>query len=245
MGALAGRLCVVTGGTRGIGRAIVERFLAEGADLIVTARTAESGQDLLEKHPEVTFVVADASKVGDIDKIAQAVAATGRTLYSVVPNAGGGPHTHILTATEAEYDEVMDVNVKSAFFTVQKLVPFMGEGSTIVLIASIAGSNGDPDAIVYNASKAAVRSLARSMTAGLAGRRIRANAVSPGPTNTEGFDVYIGGDPAVRESLRSRLPVGHIGNPSEVAAAALFLASDESSYLAGVEIVVDGGMSQV
>ena len=149
------------------------------------------------------------------------------------------------SSTEAEFDDVMDLNVKSAFFAVQKLLPFMPRGASIVLVSSIAGSNGDAGAIVYNTAKAAVRSMARSMTAELRDRGIRANTVSPGPTATEGFDGYIAEHGATRDDIVRLLPVGHIGRPSEVAAAVAFLVSDDSSYIAGAEIVTDGGMSQI
>jgi len=243
MSSLAGRLCAVTGGTRGIGRAVVERLLDDGAELIVTARSTASGADLLAAHPDVTFVVADASKPTELNRVVDA--ANGRPIQAVIANVGGGPATWVATSPEEDFDEVMALNVKSAFFTVQKLLPLLQRGSAVVLVSSIAGLGGDPGAIVYNASKAAVRSLARSMTAELSDRGIRVNAVSPGPTSTEGFDGYIADHNVTREDIVPQLPVGHIGQPSEVAAAVVFLASDESSYIAGAELVVDGGMSQV
>lgn len=246
VGRLAGQLAVVTGGTRGIGRGIVERFVREGAHVVVTARSASSGADLLAAHPDqVTFVVADVARVPELDDVADAVTVLGRPVDVVVANAGGGARTSVTHSTEEEWDAVMDVNVKAAVFTVQKLLPQMADGARVVLIGSIAGNEGGVGAIAYNAAKAAVRSLARSMTAELAPRRIRVNCLAPGPTATEGFERFIDGDEAKRAAIVASLPVGHVGTVDEVASAALFLATDDSSYIAGVELVIDGGLSQV
>jgi NAD(P)-dependent dehydrogenase (short-subunit alcohol dehydrogenase family) len=244
MGALDGRLVVVTGGTRGIGRGVVERFLAEGADVVTTARSAASGAELLRAHPEVTFVVADASKASDLAKLADGIGAAGRKIDAVVANVGGGPSTFVETSTEADVDAVLAVNVKSAFFTVQKLLPHMKDGAAVALVGSIAGYEGGVGAIAYNASKAAVRSFARSMSAELKPRGIRVNVVSPGPTETEGFDVFIGGSAETRAAIAERVVTDRIAAPADVAAVALFLVSDESKFLAGSEVIVDGGFSQ-
>ncbi|MDR0592465.1 MAG: SDR family oxidoreductase [Bifidobacteriaceae bacterium] len=244
-GALAGRLAVVTAGTRGIGRAVVDRFVAEGAHVVTSARTAASGEELVATHGDkVTFVVADAAKTADLPALVQAVKAQGRPLDVIVTNAGGGPHTW-LRSPEADYEAVMDVTVRSALFAVQALEPLLRDGAAIVLIGSISGSNGGPGAIVYNAAKAAIRSLARSLAAELGGRRIRANVVSPGPTLTPGFQVYMNNDQAAIDQMGESIPLGRAGQPAEVAAAVLFMACDESSFIDGAELVVDGGMSQV
>jgi NAD(P)-dependent dehydrogenase (short-subunit alcohol dehydrogenase family) len=244
--ALDGRLAVVTGGTRGIGRGIVDRFVTEGAHVVVTARTAASGEEIAKAYPlAVTYVAADAARPAELEAVVQAVKALGRPVDVVVANAGGGGSTLVASSTEAEFDAVIAANVKSAFFTVQALLPYMRDGGSIVLIGSIAGSNGGVGAVVYNAAKAAVRSLARSFTAELAPRGIRANVVSPGPTQTAGFDAFIGDDKARLDGVIAAMPVGRVSQPSDVAAAVLFMASDQSRQIAGAELVIDGGMSQI
>ena len=137
----------------------------------------------------------------------------------------------------------MDLNVFSSFFTVQKLLPYMTEGSAIVLISSIAGFQGGENALVYNAAKAAIRSMARSFAGELAKRGIRANAISPGPTDTKGFSDFVHDDPGIRNGILSMIPIGHIGQPCEIAAVAAFLASDQSTYVTGAEIITDGGFT--
>ena len=247
MGLMEGRLAVITAGTAGIGRAVAERFIAEGADVVVTSPNAEEITEAVASLGEHAIgVVGDAGDVDSLAALAASVRELGRPVDSLFINAGRDVDaTAILDTTPAQFDAVMDLNVRGAFFTASAIVPLMRDGGTIVLTSSIAGSNGGPGHATYNASKAAVRSLARTLTAELRDRRIRANAISPGPTATAGFAKFTGGDPAVEQQIITMLPVGHVGLPSEVAAAVLFLASDESSYIAGAELVVDGGMSQV
>jgi NAD(P)-dependent dehydrogenase (short-subunit alcohol dehydrogenase family) len=247
MGLMEGRLAVITAGTAGIGRAVAERFIAEGADVVITSPSqAEIDEAIAALGERAVGVVGDASDVGSLAELADAIRTLGRPVDSLFINAGRDVEpTQIVDTTPEQYDEVMALNVRGSFFTAQAVVPLMRDGGTIVLTSSIAGSNGGPGHATYNASKAAVRSLARTLTAELRGRRIRANAISPGPTATAGFAKFTGGDPEVERAIVGLLPVGHVGLPSEVAAAVLFLASDESSYVAGAELVVDGGMSQV
>jgi NAD(P)-dependent dehydrogenase (short-subunit alcohol dehydrogenase family) len=244
---MEGRLAVITAGTAGIGLAVATRFIAEGADVVITSPIASEVDDAVAALGEHAIgVVGDASDVDSLTALATAVKELGRPVDSLFINAGRDVDaTRIVDTTPEQYDAVMGLNVRGAFFTAQRLVPLMRDGGTIVLTSSIAGSNGGPGHATYNASKAAVRSLARTLTAELRDRRIRANAISPGPTATAGFAKFTGGDPAVEQAIVDMLPVGHVGQPSEVAAAVLFLASDESSYIAGAELVVDGGMSQV
>jgi NAD(P)-dependent dehydrogenase (short-subunit alcohol dehydrogenase family) len=237
-------LCVVTGAANGIARAIAERFLEEGADLIVGDYDVETAKKVYGGNPHVLDIVKlDATKIEDIEKLAEAVKKTGRKLKAVLPIVGNGPQNPIETITPEEFHLVMNLNVFSAFFTVQKLIPFMSDKSAIVLISSIAGFQGGKNAILYNAAKAAVRSMARSFTGELAEKGIRANAISPGPTETKAFTDFVHGDDQIREGVVSQIPIGHIGQPSEIASVALFLASDESTYVTGAEVITDGGFT--
>lgn len=238
------QLVVVTGAANGIGRAIAERFISEGADVILASRRIETLKKDFEGNRQVIDILeVDATNVNDLEKIAEAVKQTGRKLKAVLPVVGNGPQSPIPEITPEQFHLTMNLNVFSAFFTVQKLIPFMSDRSSIVLISSIAGFQGGKNAIVYNAAKAAVRSLARSFTGELAEKGIRANAISPGPTDTKAFTEFVSGDDELRNHIVSQLPVGRIGKPSEIAAVALFLASDESSYVTGAEIIADGGFT--
>ncbi|GHS84721.1 oxidoreductase [Actinomycetota bacterium] len=247
MGKLDGRLAVVTAGTAGIGRAVAARFVAEGADVVVTSPfQAELDATVAELGPRVTGVRGDAGSLADLDELVAALRAGGRPVDVLVANAGRDVASTDIVDTSAEvFDTVAGLNFRGTFFTTQRLVPLMRDGGAIVLTSSIAGHNGGPGHAVYNATKAAVRSLARTLTAELRDRRIRANAVSPGPTATAVFAEFVRGDDEVERQVVEQIPVGRVGRPEEVAAAVLFLASDESSFVAGAELVVDGGMSQV
>lgn len=237
-------LCVITGAGDGIGRAVAERFMAEGADVILGVHNLENARKVYADNPKVVELVAmDATKIEDLERLGQAVAKTGRKVKAVVPVVGNGPQNPIEEITPDIFNLTMNLNVFSAFFTVQKVLPYLSGKSSIVLISSIAGFQGGKNAIVYNAAKAAVRSMARSFTGELAERGIRANAISPGPTETKAFTAFVHGDQAVYNSLVSQIPIGHIGQPAEIASIALFLASDQSSYVTGAEIIADGGFT--
>ena len=237
-------LCVVTGAASGIARAIAERFMEEGADLIVADYNLELAKEIYGGNPQVLDIVQiDATKIEDLERLGEAVARTGRKVKAVLPIVGNGPNNMIPDVTPEMFHLTMDLNVFSAFFTVQKVLPYMSENSSIVLISSIAGFQGGKNAIVYNAAKAAVRSMARSFAGELAERGIRANAISPGPTETTGFKEFINDDANVRSGIVANIPLGRVGKPSEIAAVALFLASDESSFVTGAEVITDGGFT--
>jgi NAD(P)-dependent dehydrogenase (short-subunit alcohol dehydrogenase family) len=247
MGLLEGRLVVVTAGTAGIGRAVAARGVAEGADVLVTSPFEKELADTIATlGPKVTGILGDASSIADLERLAGTIKASGRPIDVIVANAGRDvASTPIEEMTPEQFDHVVDLNFRGTFFTVRFLVPLMRDGGSIVLISSIAGHNGGPGHATYNATKAAVRSLARTLTSELRERHIRANAVSPGPTNTAGFAQFTGGSAEVERQVVALIPVGHVGRPEEIAAAVVFLASDESSFIAGAELIVDGGMSQV
>jgi NAD(P)-dependent dehydrogenase (short-subunit alcohol dehydrogenase family) len=248
MGQLDGKVAVITGATAGIGLAIAKRFSAEGAAIFITGR----GQAALDEAVaviggNVTGVRGDASVIADLDRLYSVVRAQGRRVDVLVANAGGGGGAaSVEEMTPEQFDITAGLTFRGAYFTVQRALPLLADGATIVLVSSISAGNGSPRAGVYNASKAAVRSLARTLTSELKGRGIRVNALSPGPTDTQGFARFAGERGAeFRQHLATVIPVGRIGRPEEIASAALFLASAESSFVAGVELVVDGGMSQV
>lgn len=244
---LEGRLAVVTAGTAGIGLAVATRFVAEGATVVVTSPTAASvDAAVAQLGPRAVGVVGDASSVEDLTRLADAVARLGRKVDVLHVNAGRDVEpTPVSELTPEKFDAVAGLTFRGAVLTVQVLAPHLADGASIVLTSSIAGTNGGPGHSVYNASKAAVRSLARTLTAELGHRGIRANAVSPGPTRTAGFDAFTGGSDVVEAAVVAQIPLRRVGRPEEVAAAVCFLASDESSYVAGIELTVDGGMSQV
>ena len=239
-----GQLCVIIGAAAGIGQAIAKRFLKEGADLIVADFNLEEATKIYGENPQVLKILkVDATKIEDLEKLGEAVKETGREVKAVLPIVGNGPQNMIENITPGEFHLTMDLNVFSAFFTVQKVLPYMSDKSAIVLISSIAGFQGGKNAIVYNAAKAAVRSMARSFAGELAERGIRANAISPGPTETKAFSDFVNNNEDMRAGIISNIPLGRIGKPAEIASVAMFLASDESSFVTGAEVIADGGFT--
>jgi NAD(P)-dependent dehydrogenase (short-subunit alcohol dehydrogenase family) len=248
MAHLDGKVAVVTGGTAGIGLAIAKRFVAEGAYVFVTGRRPSAlDAAVAEIGRNVTGVRGDASVPADLERLYAVIEEQGRRIDVLVANAGGGGGSaRVEDVTPERFDAAAGLTFRGTYFTVQRALPLLNDGATIVLVSSIAAGNGTAGAGIYNASKAAVRSLARTLTVELKERGIRVNAVSPGPTDTRGFANFAGerGE-EFRAHLAEVIPVGRIGRPEEVASAALFLASGQSSFIAGIELVVDGGMSQV
>jgi NAD(P)-dependent dehydrogenase (short-subunit alcohol dehydrogenase family) len=243
------KVVVVTGGTSGIGLATAEAFVAEGAAVFITGRR----QDVLDTAVKqiggrVTGVRADMSSLADIDAVYDAVQQQHAQIDVIVANAGGGTMLPLGSITEEQYRQTFDTNVKGTIFTVQKALPLLRDGASIVLMSSNAGASGTPAFSVYGASKAAVRNLARSWILDVKDRRIRVNVVSPGPTETTGLsDVFGGGEQAqgIKDYLATQIPAGRIGKPQEIAKAALFLASEDASFINGVELFVDGGLTQI
>ncbi len=243
------KVVVVTGGTSGIGLATAKAFVAEGAAVFVTGRR----QDVLDAATKeiggrVTGVRADMTDLADIDRLYDAVQQQHAQIDVVVANAGGGTMLPLGAINEEQYRQTFDTNVKGTIFTVQKALPLLKDGAAIVLMSSNAGSSGTPAFSVYGASKAAVRNLARSWILDLKDRHIRMNVVSPGPTETVGLaDVFGGGEQAqgIKDHLATQIPVGRLGRPEEIANAALFLASDDASFINGAELFVDGGITRI
>jgi len=240
---LADKVALVIGGASGIGSAIAQRFAAEGAEVYFTGRRQA---DLDAAHARIGHrshaVLADAGRLEDVKAVVDQVGSHSGRIDVLVVNAGFTEPSGIESITEDHFDRLVGVNLRALLFAVQAALPLMSRGATVVLVGSIAANVGTEGFSVYGATKAGVRALARTWTTELAPRGIRVNVVSPGPTDTAMFDTV---PEAVRADLVSTIPIGRLGRPEEIAAAALFLASDESSFIAGVELCVDGGLSQV
>jgi len=241
-----GKVALVTGGNSGIGRAVAERLVGEGARVVVVGRNRETVDATAAALGAAAHgIVADTSKLADLDRV---IAATrdfgGGRLDVVFANAGSATFGPLAAMTEEAWDGMFDVNVKGVYFTVQKAVPLMRAGGAIVLNASVAAGKGNPVGSIYGASKAAVRSFGRTIAAELVERGIRVNVVSPGPIETPIFDRMMTPEQVaeLKVAWAARNPMKRFGTTDEVAVAVLFLASDDASYVTGVDLLVDGGV---
>jgi NAD(P)-dependent dehydrogenase (short-subunit alcohol dehydrogenase family) len=243
------KVVVVTGGTSGIGLATATAFSREGALVFVTGRRQAALDAAVQAiGGRVTAVQADMSRMADIDRLYEKVRQEHAHIDVIFANAGGGEFAALGSITEEHFDSTFDTNVKGVLFTVQKALPMLRDGAAIVLNASNVSISGTPAFSVYSASKAAVRSFARNWILDLKDRRIRVNAISPGVTDTAGLDDLFGGGDQAAEAktfLVEQIPAGRIGRPEEIANAVLFLASDEASFVNGVELFADGGQTQI
>jgi len=246
MGKLEGKVALITGGNSGIGLATAKHFVNEGAYVFITGRRdPELVRAVKEIGINVTGVQGDVANLDDLDRLVAQIEREKGKLDIVFANAGGAlPLTPLGEITEEHYDSLFNVNVKGLLFTVQKALPLMPDGASIILNASIVASKGLPEWSVYSATKAAVRSFARTWTTDLKDRRIRVNAVSPGHTDTPPWRSVEGADQLMK-NISTTIPLGRFGTPDEIAQAVLFLASDDSSYITGTELFVDGGFAQV
>jgi len=245
MGKLEGKTALITGGNSGIGLATAKEFVNEGAYVFITGRRdPELAAAVREIGRNVSGLQGDVSNLGDLDRLFAHIKREKGKLDVVFANAGGAKFAPLGKITEEHFDSIFDINVKGLLFTVQKALPLMPDGASIILNASIAGSIGTPEWSVYNATKAAVRSFARTWTTDLKNRRIRVNAVSPGFIDTPAWHVTEAAEQHLKMTSSS-IPVGRPGTPEEIAKAVLFLASDDSSYVTGTELFVDGGFAQV
>jgi NAD(P)-dependent dehydrogenase (short-subunit alcohol dehydrogenase family) len=247
---LAGKIAVVTGGTTGIGFASAKRFAAEGARVFITGRRqAELDRAVAAIGGNATGVQADSAKMADLNRLYAKVKADSCRIDILFANAGGGSNLPLGSITEEQYDDTFGRNVKGVLFTVQKALPLLVDGASVILAGSTASIVAMPAFSVYGASKAALRSFARHWTLDLKERRIRVNVLSPGPTVTPGLLGLAGDDRAAQQGMldqmASELPLGRVADPDEIASAALFLASDDSSFVAGAELFADGGQAQV
>jgi NAD(P)-dependent dehydrogenase (short-subunit alcohol dehydrogenase family) len=242
---------VITGGNSGIGLATAQRFVDEGAHVFITGRRqGELDAAVRRIGKGITGVQGDVSNLADLDRLYAAVREKRGRIDILFANAGIRELATLGEISEAHFDKAFGINVKGLLFTVQKALPLFqgGGGGSIILNASVAASKGIGGFSVYNATKVAVRSFARTWTADLKQRRIRVNTINPGPIDTPGFDGLLKTDEQkeqFREGLLSAVPMGRMGSPDEIAKAVLFLASDDSSYVTGIELFVDGGMAQI
>jgi NAD(P)-dependent dehydrogenase (short-subunit alcohol dehydrogenase family) len=246
---LAGKVAVVTGGSSGIGLATAERFVAEGAYVFITGRRQGELDAASRRIGEnVTAVQGDVSSLADLDRLYATVEREQRRIDVLFANAGGGEFAPLGAITEEHFDKTFAINVKGVLFTVQKALPLFRDGGSIILNASIVSSKGMEAFSVYSATKAAVRSFARTWTVDLKQRKIRVNALSPGPIDTPAIDRLGSTEEQVAQfktNMAASVPLGRIGTPDEIAKAAVFLASDDSSFVTGIELFVDGGMAQI
>jgi NAD(P)-dependent dehydrogenase (short-subunit alcohol dehydrogenase family) len=249
MGKLSGKIAVITGGNSGIGLETARLFAKEGAKVVITGRRQkELDEAVKDIGDNVMGVQGDVSNLADLDRLYAKVKSVHGRVDIVFANAGLGSMATLGQITEEHFDQLFDINVKGLLFTVQKALPLMGEGGSIILNSSIASSTGIEGFSVYSATKAAVRSFARGWTNDLKKRNIRVNAISPGPIETPIFGK-MGLSEAEQKGfgdyILAQSPMGRFGKSEEIAKAALFLASDDSSYVTGIELAVDGGMAQV
>jgi len=249
MGKLEGKIALITGGNSGIGLATAKQFVNEGAYVFITGRRdPELAGAVKEIGRNVTGVQGDVSNLGDLDRLFAQIKQEKGRLDIVFANAGAAKYSPFGTITEELYDSIFNINVKGLLFTVQKALPLLSDGASVILNASIVGSKGFSANSVYSATKAAVRSFARTWTTDLKDRGIRVNVVSPGFTDTPGLSKLLASGETGQERLKmisNIVPLGRIGTPDDIAKAVVFLASDDSSYITGTELFVDGGFSQL
>ncbi len=249
MAKLEGKIALITGGNSGIGLATAKEFVREGAFVFITGRREpELAAAVKEIGRNVKGIQGDVSKLADLDRLFAQIKSEKAKLDIVFANAGVATFAQFGQITEEHFDSIFNVNVRGTLFTVQKALPLMPDGASIILNASIVASKGLGMNSVYSATKAAIRSFARTWTTDLKSRKIRVNAVSPGPIDTPGLSDLVASSGAAEERKRlmiNNVPLGRMGRPDEIAKAVVFLASDDSSYVTGSELFVDGGMAQV
>lgn len=246
---LEGKIAVITGGNSGIGLATAKRFVTEGAYVFITGRRQKQ-LDLAvsEIGKNVMGIQSDVSNLADIDKIYNTVKDQKNHIDIIFANAGIAQFAPLEKISEEHFDKIFRINVKGLLFTVQKLLPIFQESGSIILNASIGSSKGVEESSVYSATKAAVRSFARTWTVDLRHRKIRVNAISPGPIDTPIFSNLMQNEEQseqFKKNIVNTVPMGRMGTPDEVAKVVSFLASDDSSYITGIELFVDGGLAQI
>ncbi|WP_017905955.1 SDR family NAD(P)-dependent oxidoreductase [Pseudomonas asplenii] len=249
IGKLEGKIAVVTGGTSGIGLATAKRFAQEGAHVYITGRRQAELDAAVALVGNATGVRVDSTRLDQLDALYQRIQAERGQIDVLLANAGGGSMLPLGQITEEHYDDTFDRNVKGVLFTVQKALPLLARNASVILTGSTAASSGTAAFSVYAASKAAVRAFARNWILDLKDRNVRVNTISPGATRTPGLVDLAGPDAAQQQGLldylASQIPQGRVGEPEEIASAALFLASSDASFVNGIELFVDGGQAQI
>jgi NAD(P)-dependent dehydrogenase (short-subunit alcohol dehydrogenase family) len=249
MGKHEGKVALITGGTSGIGLATAARLVHEGAYVFITGRRKDELDEALKRIAKnVTGVQGDVAKLEDLDRLYAVIKKEKGHLDILFANAGIYENMPLGQITEAHFDKAFDINVRGLLFTVQKALPLLVDGASIILNASFVGSVGRPALSVYSATKAAVRSFARTFSVDLKDRKIRVNAISPGVVPTAGFSTGLGMDAhevdAYARGAASHTPLGRVGTPDEIASVVSFLASDDASFVDGSELLIDGGIAQ-
>jgi NAD(P)-dependent dehydrogenase (short-subunit alcohol dehydrogenase family) len=245
---LEGKIAVITGGTSGIGLATAKRFVSEGAYVFITGLyQKEVDEAVSDIGKNVSGIQSDVSNLADLDKLYNIVKNQKGHIDILFANAGIIQFLSLGKVSEEHFDKLFNINVKGLLFTVQKALPILQGGSSIILNASIGASKGGEELSVYSATKAAVRSFARTMTADLKHRKIRVNAISPGSIDTPILNPVLTEEEVkqFKKNVTKSIPMGRMGSPDEIAKAVLFLASDDSSYVTGIELFVDGGVAQI
>lgn len=246
---LEGKVAVITGGNSGIGLATAKRLKDEGARVAISGRNQKTLDEALKTiGPDVLAVQSDVAKLADLDRLYAAVTRKFGKIDILFVNAGIAKFAPVTETTEQIFDEIFDINVKGAYFTIQKALPYLNDGASIILNSSVVNGKGMPNTSVYAASKAALRSFARTLAAELVERGIRVNAVSPGPIATPIFDRMGLSKEAADEfgrQVKASVPMKRFGEAEEIAGTVLFLATSDSSYITGVDINVDGGLGQI
>jgi NAD(P)-dependent dehydrogenase (short-subunit alcohol dehydrogenase family) len=247
MGKLDGKIALITGGSEGIGFATAQQFIIEGAEhVFITGRRQQALDEAVQKinSKKLSAVQADASNLADLDKLYSIIKQQKGRLDILFANAGIAEFAPLPLVTEKHFDDIFNINVKGVLFTVQKALPIFTDGGSIILNGSVASVKGSPSRSVYSATKAAIRSFARCWTVDLKERRIRVNTVSPGPIDTPMLSSILDSK-TLATIIKASVPMNRVGTPDEIAKTVVFLASDDSSYITGIELFVDGGRAQI
>lgn len=246
MSKLQNKVVVITGGNSGIGFGIAQEFQKEGAKGAIVGRNPETlASAVAQLGDNFIAITADVTNLADLERVFQETAEKFGPIDVVVANAGGGTVGTVATLGEADFDKAIDLNLKSVYFTVHHALPYMHDGGSIILIGSNAAHRAYPSFTLYGAAKAAVIYLAKGFSSDLLGRKIRANVITPGTTDTPAFEKFVPAEQldALKTHFAGEMPIGRIGQPSDIGKTAVFLASDDSSFMLGAELVVDGGMT--